>query len=482
MQNNFEQHIREKLLGISEMPAETVWPKIEENLIENGAFEININQKLDGHSISNTNAEIWHNIEKELQKKKKKKLLIWVFCITTGVIASISGMYQYLNYSKTNTIDSALPLAQTATVSESLPQKTGLKAIKKSAQQHKVTEEKSAGIGSIIELTKTYNKSKRTIQGKKHDYRQTTINSSGIEIANNTNESTNKVVKENGSQNQINALDSTVAQVEIVKEMLPTDRKVQEIKKDSNGLLNFANSEKYSKLTDKKTGNWALVIGFGTSYTGMQLFSNSNQNNLTELATRKQIEKPFMDWNANLLLEYKIAKRWTLSSGINISHFRQQLNFNKQPAQTTAQHSQPASSYLFVNDTLFSGSNYSGVNTYTFNEFPIWLNYSIKENAHYCLDVQFGYALGLLYHVDAYLLDPSGVGLLIANNVETFPKFKEAHFIKIAPGITYKVNQRNEFGFQFNCKAALNSIIAENNWVQQRPYAFGLELRYRRRF
>jgi hypothetical protein len=200
------------------------------------------------------------------------------------------------------------------------------------------------------------------------------------------------------------------------------------------------------------------------------------------LAVRKQIETPFLDWNASLLLEYKIAKRWTLSSGINISNFRQQLNFNKQSAQTTAIHSQPTSSYLFVNDTLFSGSNYSGVNTYTFNEFPIWLNYSIKENARFCLDVQFGYALGLLYNVNAYLLDPSGIGLLIANNVETFPKFKAAHFIKIAPGITYKVNQRDEFGLQFNCKAALNSIIAENNWVQQRPYAIGLELRFRRRF
>jgi hypothetical protein len=90
--------------------------------------------------------------------------------------------------------------------------------------------------------------------------------------------------------------------------------------------------------------------------------------------------------------------------------------------------------------------------------------------------------LGILYHVDAYHLDPNNIGLVIVNSTNNLPKFNAAHFVSIAPKIEYQMNRGLELGLQLNCKTSVNSIIQTQNWIQQKPYLIGLEISMKKRF
>lgn len=488
MQDNFEQHIREKLLGISEWPTEAIWPKIEEELSEDKMFEHALNQKIESYSVNISNEKIWNNLSKELQKKHKKRMLIWFICIVSGVSASMFGLlYQSSESSFKSTVK---PVSSNKYSNATIQSPTSSESpLLKLAEKNEPVKQKLSIENDIATSVLQVHKQNKIDNAV---FTRTIAETSAKQM--NTTETTHLstlVSHEprgvNPSNTSNNSIDS-IGSITETKEK-PVDKEIHTIeelplttKKDSVGNLVYTNGTKYSKQTDKKAGNWSVIVGLGFSYTGMQLFSNTNDGNLTALAVRKQIEKPAFDWNASILMAYKITNKWRIAAGLNISNFKQQINCDKETAKGPIVHQQNANAYLFVNDTIFNGNRYSVENKYTFNEIPIWFNYTIKESEKIALDIQFGYSLGLLYTVNAFLVDQSGVGFLIANKASSFPRLNTAHFLNLAPGMAFKLNNQNELGFQLNFKTAINSIVSENKWVQQRPYAIGLELRYRRTF
>jgi len=241
--------------------------------------------------------------------------------------------------------------------------------------------------------------------------------------------------------------------------------------------LNFK-ANTYRKQNEKEFGNWAIIIGLGFNYTGMQLLAN-NQTNLTQ---RKGIESPSIEWNANLLVNRQITKKWSMSTGLGITHFKQNLNFNKTPAKGSIVHPLNANSYIYGSDSIGIGNQNALENRYTFLELPFNLNYQFKQNNLLSWQLQLGYSLGILYHVDAYYLDPNNIGLVIVNSTDNFPNFNAAHFVSIAPKMEYQLKRGLDIGVQLKGKTSLNSIIQEQSWIQQKPYLIGLEISMKKRF
>ena len=78
MQDNFEEHIKEKLLGNSLTPSENVWNHIEDELRKNDGFEIKLNHKIGDLELGNLNHNVWQKIEVKLNKKRKRSALLWI--------------------------------------------------------------------------------------------------------------------------------------------------------------------------------------------------------------------------------------------------------------------------------------------------------------------------------------------------------------------------------------------------------------------
>lgn len=209
------------------------------------------------------------------------------------------------------------------------------------------------------------------------------------------------------------------------------------------------------------------------------VYGNLDQN----LALRKEMESPALDFSGSLALNYHFGKNWYVFTGVGITSFKQKVEFAVLPAnQTNPPRVQPINQYMNANDSIVAGSTNSFENKYSFTEIPLWLGYQFPSERKAHFELMGGISYARLNLVSAYMPDPSGVGMLIVDDKNAFPGFKNVVFAGIAPGVTFKINSSVELGGLLHAKMALNSMVDNEGWIQQKPVAIGLNFFLRKRF
>jgi hypothetical protein len=483
MQDNFEEHIKEKLLGNSLTPNENVWNQIEHELRKKDGFEIKLKHKTDELVLGNLNPNVWQQIEAQLNKKRRRRVLLWLVLAIGTASASILALSKFEAAEKDVIVEQKTkPIQKTKLEFKQSIAHNSINSVNKTQEKSEHSKIKSTIEIEELAPVKFEKKAKRITQSKTE---KSEIQSPVLEVLENAIvKSENIVTAENKvQQNTVTtALSTSVKKesntIELVKEIKIPEIKNNVVKTDSVAeKLNFK-ANTYRKQNEKEFGNWAIIIGLGFNYTGMQLLAN-NQTNLTQ---RKGIESPSIDWSTNLLVNRQVTKKWSMSTGLGITHFKQNLNFNKTPAKGSIVHPLNANSYIYGSDSIGIGSQNALENRYTFLELPFNLNYQFKQSNQWSWQLQLGYSLGILYHVDAYHLDPNNIGLVIVNSTDNFPNFNAAHFVSIAPKMEYQLQRGLDIGVQLKGKTSLNSIIQEQSWIEQKPYLIGLEISLKKRF
>ena len=236
---------------------------------------------------------------------------------------------------------------------------------------------------------------------------------------------------------------------------------------------------------DDKPGKFSISAIVGVYRTEMLLSKPSSSiydlNKVYDLRTK--LEKPSVDWAGGFLLNYHVNNHWMISSGVQISNFKQALHYDlAEPKADTFGQIQSQNLYLHPTDSIIEGHVKTAVNKYSFTEIPIWITYSILTDKKVGFDFMLGYSFAFLTSVNAYMPDPAMIGLLTVNDKTSFPFLKGSSFINIAPAVTYRINNTVQLGLMPQFKLGLSSVIDNKNWIQEKPMAVGLNFYLRKRF
>jgi hypothetical protein len=236
---------------------------------------------------------------------------------------------------------------------------------------------------------------------------------------------------------------------------------------------------------DDKPGKFSISAIVGVYRTEMVLSKPSTSiydlNKVYDLRTK--LEKPSVDWAGGFLLNYHVNNHWMISSGVQISNFKQALHYDlAEPKADTFGQIQSQNLYLHPTDSIIEGHVKTAVNKYSFTEIPIWVTYSILTDKKVGFDFMLGYSFAFLTSVNAYMPDPAMVGLLTVNDKTSFPFLKGSSFINIAPAVTYRINNTVQLGLMPQFKLGLSSVIDNKNWIQEKPMAIGINFYLRKRF
>jgi hypothetical protein len=258
----------------------------------------------------------------------------------------------------------------------------------------------------------------------------------------------------------------------------PTTQDSFEPNKPFHGSSYMAPEETYTQFS---------ITAFAGIHLGMMQLTMPTSTNYTNLQKsydlRKEMETPALDFSGGLLLNYHLGKSWIVSSGIGITSFQQKVNFGIMPAlQSNPALVQPPNMYVNLNDSIVVGSAISFENKYSFTEIPLYVTYQFPSERRVHFELMGGVSFGKLNLVNVYMPDPACVGVLVANDKASFPEFKNVFFATLAPNVSFKLNSSVDLGLMPNIKASLNTMVKNDQWIQQRPWLVGLGVYLRKRF
>jgi hypothetical protein len=232
--------------------------------------------------------------------------------------------------------------------------------------------------------------------------------------------------------------------------------------------------------------NFSLTAFAGIHQSMMKLSmpSQTSYSNLeTSMDLRNEMESPSLDFSGGLLINYQLGKSWMLSSGIAITSFTQKVDFSVMPSvQSNPSLVQPANNYINPKDSIVVGSANSYENKYSFTEIPLYVSYHFPSESRVSFELMGGLSFGKLNLVNAYMPDPGCIGVLVVNDKASFPEFTNVFFASLAPSVAFKMNSSVDLGIMPSIKASLNSMVKNEEWIQQKPWLVGLGVYLRRRF
>lgn len=281
-----------------------------------------------------------------------------------------------------------------------------------------------------------------------------------------------------------NPVKQEVRELQVVSPKIKLDDVQIKFDKDSIVRTQEVITENYES-EDDKPGKFSISAIVGVYRTEMLLSKPSSSiydlNKVYDLRTK--LEKPSVDWSGGFLLNYHVNNHWMISSGVQISNFKQALHYDlAEPKADTFGQIQSQNLYLHPTDSIIEGHVKTAVNKYSFTEIPIWITYSILTDKKVGFDFMLGYSFAFLTSVNAYMPDPAMVGLLTVNDKTSFPFLKGSSFINIAPAVNYRINNTVQLGLMPQFKLGLSSVIDNKNWIQEKPMAIGINFYLRKRF
>ncbi|TAE89802.1 MAG: hypothetical protein EAY81_01780, partial [Bacteroidetes bacterium] len=196
----------------------------------------------------------------------------------------------------------------------------------------------------------------------------------------------------------------------------------------------------------------------------------------------KQVEQPKTDITAGFLLDYSLSKHWTISSGVFITNFKMEMTYNTTPTNLSSQ-KEPNARYIHPNDSIYVGSGeYKQRIQYSWNEIPLLITFNINPEKRLSYELKSGLSYAIINTVDANMISYNNVGVLVLKGKESFPQIGNSVFAHVYAGVTYRINDNVSLTATPYIRYSLNSMVKNDNWVQQRPYLTGMSLSLRKYF
>lgn len=542
--NSFEEKLKDQLDGMEWKPSESLWNRIEQNMSAD-SFEPSIQGKLENYEVKPTQ-KVWENVEAQLPESRRKKGLLWFGSIAILLLATFGAGYWLnhisepksialvqtdenenkmlpaINKATSETVNTnskkalkagkseesesstnstkttntnnkqnkisnlALPIAEADLVQAETPKASKAKAISKV----EITKNSKANIKKIAAVGVNFSGSSEGVTPP------TNVENNSNAVVNlygniNTSSPAQPEVKQNekldvasnsGSKDAIAKTD-TISKVNEPK-VIPETANFQSNVKDTfeenkvfRGSSYIAPEESFTKFS------LSVYAGLHVSFMNLSMPSSSNYDLQKSYGLRKEMERPGLDFAGGLLLNYHFGKGWFVSTGIGIVGFQQTVNFNVLPAnQTNPSYIQAKNLYVNLNDSIIAGNANTLENKYSFTEIPIWVGYQFSSEADVHIELLGGVSFGRLNLVNAYMTDPGCVGILVVNDKESFPKFKNVFFASLAPSVVFKLNSSVELGIMPNAKISLSNMVKNDQWIQQNPALIGLNFTLRKHF
>jgi hypothetical protein len=296
-------------------------------------------------------------------------------------------------------------------------------------------------------------------------------------------ESTEHQDSNNNLQTSKNSNDSNFVLFSEQTKSINKPREVIQLKPDSTLLVQqIASSNEQPNQNEPSPFSISLFVGLHLSYTTYSSPNGSMLNFDQNIAFRKQLERPAIDWVGGFMVDYRLTKKWMLSSGLMMVNFNQKFDYDVTPATSPANPNEIGAPISSPQDSILIGNQYSNRIRYTWTEIPLYLNYKVKNAVRWDFDLQGGISYAFINTIDGGMVSYDNKGVLILRDKESFPQISNAVFITAMPQLSYKFGQAVSVGIVPTVKYSLNSIIGNDRWIQQHPYFIGINICLRKRF
>jgi len=226
-----------------------------------------------------------------------------------------------------------------------------------------------------------------------------------------------------------------------------------------------------------------IMVGTHLSFNHLKAPFTNRYNMDENMTLRNSLEKPMLDWSGGFYADYMLGERWRVATGIAMLNFTQQFNYNLIPAVGLTNGAAEQGVPVFnPTDSIVSGSLYNTRIRYNWTEIPLLFTYQITNGQKWNVELQAGASYAILNAVDASIISYDNTGLLQLKDKDAFPGLQNSVFIICNPTISYTLNEKVQIGLMPTFKYSLNTMINNENWVQQHPYFIGMALSLRKRF
>jgi hypothetical protein len=256
-------------------------------------------------------------------------------------------------------------------------------------------------------------------------------------------------------------------------------RVLSEAKPDSTSLPGYEEPSEYETLSPVSISIFTGLNMCFSTYSAPDNFTSSFEKNI---ALRKKLERPDIDWSGAFMLDIRLTPRWMISSGIMMTNFSQKFDYNTLPAVTPGNANEPGAALNNPNDSVTTGSTYSNRIKYTWTEIPLLISYSVASRPRFSFDLQGGISYAFINTIDAGIVANDNKGVLAVKSKEAFPQISNTVFATFLPQVAYRFNDQVSLGVVPSFKYSLSSIIGSERWVQQHPYFLGMSICLRKRF
>lgn len=536
---SFEQQLKQQLADAEFKPTDSLWNQIDGRLVED-TFEHGIRAKVEPFEMI-PNPQTWNKIDQSLQTaaRKRKRIGFFIGGSTALLLAIMAfGVWytptQPFNQNKqiavntqpikslpetlTNTNDLKVnELQQTEkNIGNSPSASENSNQVKRTARTNLINDvpKQTLGAKKVVKrktqqsneapstpestvANKATNQSKLISAQPKNNAPQVVAKSQNPIVPNhsdsNRNQETNVLVLANGASIDSTQERTIIEQPSIItNQVIATDTsktttnvKVRELTGSDTSIASIqqSNEATATEPTDDLT-RFSISIYAGAHYSFSSYAKpQSSQLNFEEnIAFRKQLERPAIDWAGGFLVDYRINDRWMISSGFMLVQFTQKVSFDTTKAFVPANPVEVGAPVSNPNDSFIFGNRYSDRIRYSWTEIPIWFNYTAYKSNRWNADIQFGVGYAFIGTIDAGIVSYDNKGILIAQDKLAFPQIRNTVFATVMPQISYRFGQQVSIGVAPSFKYGMQSIIGNSNWVQQHPYFGGLSVCLRKRF
>jgi hypothetical protein len=494
--NNFEEQLKKQLEASEWMPSDTLWDKIEQN-IQSNSFEPKLQYKLNDFSVKPSD-NFWDKIEPQLSKSRKKRSILWFsfiafISVSTFTIAYWLHTKNEIKIKPPQTLIAAkskpsLAIAPSNEINKNLntPKKLVVKESANNLFEPKNAPNKGQAVYPLVQTEIFIDRSEKT-RGIKSNESQlaSTLN----DMAQSTEVAQVSIFSQQAKE-QFHTKSDTILSSDSSQKVKVSNFEAKEIfsannlTKDTFVAITPVGGSLYSEPEGDFTA-FSITIKTGVHYSIItnSLPPNSRYNLEKSYRLRNTMENAALDFSGALMVDYHLNKSWMVSLGIGITSFTQNLNFHVTSAnQTNPDRAQPANLYMHASDSIISGSGNLLENKYSFTEIPIQLTYLFKGDGKFQFGLGAGFSYGRLNLVNAYHIDPSCIGLLIVNDKNAFPQFRDVFFASFSPSLAMRINSSAAIGLMPQFKMALHSMVDNPDWIQQRPNLIGLNLFLKKQF
>lgn len=264
----------------------------------------------------------------------------------------------------------------------------------------------------------------------------------------------------------------------------PAAAKVRELTGTDTSSVASVSIDKTTQPNENQLTRFSISIYAGAhySFTSYAKPQSGSLNFDENIAFRKQLERPAIDWSGGFLVDYHLTDRWMVSSGVLFVQFNQKFQFDTTKALVPANPSEIGAPVLNPSDSFILGNRYSDRIRYSWTEIPIWFNYTAAKGKRWNADIQFGVSYGFIGTIDAGIVSYDNKGILVVQDKEAFPQIRNTFFATVIPQLSYQFGQQVSIGVAPSFKYGLQSIIGNSSWVQQYPYFVGFNICLRKRF